>query len=68
MNKQTEKNEKLSLGLMMLCNALPPIGFYLSYRYRNEYPKKSRIALINAIIGIPIGLIGGYLIQTYILN
>ncbi len=68
MKKQTENNEKLSFGLMILSNALPPIGFYLSYRYRNEFPNKSRVALMNAIIGIPIALIGGYLFQTFILN
>lgn len=68
MNKQIATNDKLPIGLTILSNALPPIGFYLSYRYRTEFPMKSRAALINAIIGIPIGLIGGYLLQTYVFN
>ncbi|WP_057939833.1 hypothetical protein [Algoriphagus resistens] len=68
MNRQITPKDKLSIGLTILSNALPPVGFYLSYRYRTEFPKKSRAALINAIIGIPIGLIGGYLLQTYVFN
>lgn len=66
MNKQIKHTEKLPLGLMILSNTVPPIGFYLSYRYRREFPKKARTAFINAMMGIPIGLIGGYLLQTYL--
>ena len=63
-----QKNDKLSFGLTILSNALPPVGFYLYYRFREAFPKKARTALINAILGIPIGLIGGYVLQTYVLN
>tara|TARA_R110002020_G_scaffold47905_3_gene136840 strand:- start:159 stop:362 length:204 start_codon:yes stop_codon:yes gene_type:complete len=63
-----QKNDKLQIGLMILSNALPPVGFYLYYRFRKVFPKKARTALINAILGIPIGIIGGYILQTYILN
>ncbi|MEH6682728.1 MAG: hypothetical protein V7724_19450 [Sediminicola sp.] len=63
-----QKNDKLQIGLMILSNALPPVGFYLYYRFRKAFPKKARTALINAILGIPIGIIGGYILQTYILN
>jgi hypothetical protein len=66
MNKQII-NDKLPFGLTILSNILPPIGFYLNHKYKNEFPKKARTALVNAIVGIPIGLIGGYLLQTYIL-
>jgi hypothetical protein len=68
MNKDNITTDKLSFGLTILSNALPPVGFYLSYKYRTRFPKKSRTALINAILGIPIGLIGGYLLQTYVFN
>lgn len=57
MNK-IQKNDKLPLGLTILSNALPPVGFYLYYRFREAFPKKARTALINAILGIPIGLFG----------
>lgn len=63
-----QNNDKLPMGLIMLSNALPPVGFYLYYRFRKAFPKKARAALINAIIGIPMGMIGGYLLQTYILQ
>lgn len=68
MNKEIKDTDKLPFGLTILSNALPPIGFYLNYRYRKEFPKKARTALINAIIGVPIGLIGGYVLQTNIFN
>ena len=61
-------NDKLPIGLTILSNALPPVGFYLYYRFRKAFPKKARTALINAILGIPIGLIGGYALQTYFSN
>ncbi|WP_343634011.1 hypothetical protein [Fluviicola sp.] len=67
MNKPLKHPEKLPIGLMILSNAVPPIGFYLSYKYRKEFPGKARTAFMNALIGIPLGLIGGYLVQTCIL-
>lgn len=66
--KTIYNNDKLPMGLTILSNALPPVGFYLYYRFRKAFPKKARTALINAILGIPIGLIGGYVLQTYVLN
>lgn len=63
-----QNNDRLPLGLTVMSNALPPVGFYLYYRFRKVFPKKARTALINAILGIPLGLIGGYVVQTYILN
>lgn len=68
MNSQTQNKDKLSMGLMIVSNALPPIGFYLYYRFREAFPQKARTALINAILGILIGMIGGYLLQTYVFN
>lgn len=63
-----QNNDKLPMGLTILSNALPPVGFYLYYRFKEAFPKKAPTALINAILGIPIGLVGGYVLQTYILN
>lgn len=63
-----QNNDKLPIGLTILSNALPPVGFYLYYRFNKEFPKKARTALINAVLGIPIGILGGYLLQTYIFN
>jgi hypothetical protein len=66
--KTIQSNDKLPMGLTILSNALPPVGFYLYYRFRKAFPKKARTALVNAMLGIPIGLIGGYVLQTYLLN
>jgi len=68
MNNQIKNTDKLPMGLIILSNAIPPVGFYLYYRFRKVFPIKARIALINAIIGIPIGIIGGYMLQNYILK
>lgn len=68
MSTQTTSKDKHPMGLIMLSNALPPVGFYLYFRFRKVFPMKARTALINASIGIPMGLIGGYLLQTYIFN
>lgn len=61
-------NDKLSVGLMILSNAIPPFGFYLYFKYRKLFPKKAKTALVNGIIGIPIGLIGGYILQNFVFN
>ena len=61
-------NDRLSTLWTILSNALPPIGFFLYFKYRNQYPKKAKTALINGFIGIPIAIIGGYLFQNYILK
>lgn len=61
-------NDKLPTLWTILSNAVPPIGFLLYFKHRNQFPKKARTALINGIIGIPIALIGGYLLQTYVLK
>lgn len=66
MNNQAQNNDKLPMGLTMLSNALPPVGFYLYYRFRKASPRKARTALFNGVLGIPIGIIGGYLLQTYV--
>ncbi len=56
------------MGLIMLSNALPPAGFYLYCRLRKVFPIKARTDLINASIDMPIGIIGGYLLQTIIFS
>ncbi len=65
---KNDTNDSLSIFWSILSNALPPIGFFLYLRHRYQFPKKAEKALTNALIGIPIGLIGGYILQNYILN
>lgn len=66
--KSTRNKNKLPVGLAILSNALPPVGFYLYYRLRKRFPEKAATALKNAVIGIPAGLIGGFILQTYLFN
>ncbi|MBW8198196.1 hypothetical protein [Flagellimonas abyssi] len=66
-----EKNikiDKLSVVQTLLSNAIPPIGFFLYFRYRNAFPNKAKKALINAAVGIPIAMIMGYIFNNYILT
>jgi uncharacterized oxidoreductase len=62
------KKEVLPFGLVILSNVIPPVGFYLYFKYRNQFPKKAKMALINGMIGIPLGIIGGHILQNYILK
>jgi len=62
------KKEGLPFGFVILSNIIPPIGFYLYFKYRNQFPEKAKMALVNGIIGIPLGIIGGYILQNYILK
>lgn len=53
---------------LMLSNMLPPVGFFLYFKYRNQSPQKARRALIGALTGIPIGILMGFILNTYILK
>jgi hypothetical protein len=61
-------NDKLSRFWFIVSNALPPIGFFLYFKHRNQYPQKAKSALKSAAIGIPIALAGGYILNNYILK
>lgn len=61
-------NDDLTRIWFMVCNAIPPIGFFLYFRYRNQFPNKAKRALTSAVTGIPVALISGYILNTYILN
>jgi len=66
--KNNNEKDSLSNLWFTLSNMLPPIGFFLYFKHRNEFPKKARKALIAALIGIPVGLVMGHVMNTYILN
>ena len=63
-----DNKDNLSRLWFVVSNALPPVGFFLYFRHRNAYPNKAKRALISAIIGVPIAIIGGYIMNTFILN
>jgi len=63
-----DNKDQLSRFWFVVSNALPPVGFFLFFRHRKTYPYKAKRALISAIIGVPIAIIGGYIMNTFILN
>lgn len=60
--------DHLSRFWFVISNALPPIGFFLYFRYRKTHPKKAKMALTSAMIGVPIAILGSYIMNTFILN
>ncbi|MBO9659618.1 MAG: hypothetical protein J7527_12415 [Chitinophagaceae bacterium] len=63
-----KKDDELSKPLFIVSNAIPPVGFYLYFKYRRQFPNKARKALISAIVGVPIALISGYIMNQHIFN
>jgi len=61
-------NDTLSRFWTVVSNAMPLVGFILYFKHRNQYPGKAKKALISAVIGIPLAILGGYLLNIYILN
>jgi hypothetical protein len=52
----------------VISNALPPVGIFLYFRHRKTCPQKAGRALISAMIGVPVAILGGYIMNTFILN
>jgi hypothetical protein len=63
-----DNKDQLSRLWLIISNALPPIGFFLYFRHRKTYPYKAKRALISATIGVPIALVGGYIMNIFVLN
>jgi hypothetical protein len=63
-----DNTDNLSKFWFVVSNAVPPIGFYLYFRHRKAHPNKARKALTSAVIGVPIAILGGYIMKTFVLN
>lgn len=63
-----DNKDHLSRFWLLVSNALPPIGFFLYFRHRKTHPNKAKSALTSAMIGVPIAVLGGYIMKTFILN
>jgi len=61
-------NGHLSRFWFIISNTIPPVGFFLYFKHRNQYPGKAKRALVSAVIGVPIAILGGYIMNAYILN
>lgn len=66
--QNNNKKDELSKLWFMISNAVPPIGFFLYFKHRKVFPNKARRALTSALIGIPIALIAGYIMNSFVLN
>ena len=65
---QNIHNDELSRYWFMVCNAMPPVGFFLYFKHRKQYPNKAKRALTSALIGVPLALVMGYIINAHILK
>lgn len=63
-----DDKDNLSRFWFIISNALPPIGFFLYFRHRKAYPNKAKRALTSAMIGVPITILGGYIMNTFVFN
>lgn len=66
--KNNITNDRLSNLWFVLAQMMPPIGFFLYFKHRHQLPQKARRALTGALLGIPGGLLMGYIMNTYILH
>jgi hypothetical protein len=67
-NHIKSNHDNLSFLWFSISKALPPVRFFLYFKNRHQFPNKTRKALIDAIIGIPLGIVASYLLNTYILH
>jgi hypothetical protein len=63
-----DNKDNLSKFWFVVSNALPPIGFFLYFKHRKTHPNKAARALLSAIIGVPITILGSYIMNTYVLR
>lgn len=66
--ENNNKKDELSRLWFILSNAIPPIGFFLYFNHRKQFPNKAWKALTSAAVGIPIAMVLGYLFNNYILK
>jgi len=64
--KNNHNTDQLKKHWFILSNIIPPIGFFLYFKHRKRYPNKANSALIGAIIGVPVGIIMKYIMDTFI--
>ena len=66
--EKRNNNDNLSRFWFAASNMAPPIGFFLYFRHKGQFPIKARKALIAALTGIPIAIAAGYVMNNYILK
>lgn len=66
--KNNNDTDKLSNFWFAVSNIFPPIGFFLYFKHKKGSPNKANKALAGALVGIPVGMVMGYLMNTYLIN
>ncbi|WP_343657842.1 hypothetical protein [Chryseobacterium sp.] len=66
--ENNNSTDRLSNFWFMFSQMLPPIGFFLYFKHKNQFPNKARKALIGALVGIPVGIVMGCTLNTFITN
>jgi len=66
--EDNSSTDRLSNFWFIISQMLPPIGFFLYLKYKNQFPNKAKKALTGAIVGIPVGMVMGYLFNNYIIS
>ena len=59
-----DNKDHLPAFWFVISNALPPVGFFLYFRHRKAYPNKAGRALTGAMTGVPVAILGGYIMNT----
>lgn len=63
-----DNKDHLSRFWFVISNAFPPLGFFLYFRHRKAHPNKAKRALISEMTGVPIAMLAGYTMNTFILK
>jgi len=61
-----EQKDDLGKPLLILSSIIPPIGFFLFFKHKKRSPKKAKMALGSAIIGILIGFVMGKYVMPFL--
>ncbi len=62
------QQDDLSKPLTIISSIIPPIGFFLFFKYREKAPNKAKKAFGAGLIGIPIGFVMGQYIFPFLKN
>ena len=66
--EKRNQNDSLPKFWFALSNMIPPIGFFLYFKNRSQFPKKAKKALIAGLTGVPIALVSGYIMNNYLVK
>lgn len=60
--------DELSKPLTIISSIVPPIGFFLFFKHKKQFPNKAKKALVASLIGIHIGFVMGLYVIPFLTN